>query len=113
MIVANHYVVRPHKRGGLFIINLDTPKCPLCHANLVVRDSKVRKVKDSDGNDIVYHLRRLKCEECNKLHVELPDLMFPHKHYSRHTIEKYINENADCAADNKTLYRWRKNQQHT
>ena len=108
MIVASKYTVFPHKKGGFYIVNNEKPTCPDCNGSMTVRGSVKRIVKDSDAIDYTFRLRRLRCLTCNKIHTEIPDLMLPHKHYSRKTIEQYLREKADCAADNKTLYRWRK-----
>ena len=74
-----------------------------------MRDSRKRKVKDAEGNTYVFHLRRLKCEKCGQVHTEIPDFIIQFKHYSKIAIEDYLNGKSDTiAADNKTLYRWRK-----
>lgn len=95
------------KKNYYTIQNLDIPVCPYCHSILTVRDSRKRSVKDACGNSYTFSLKRLKCPECNTLHIELPDFMLPHKHYSQGTIETVISGNyAICAADNRTMQRW-------
>ena len=91
------------------ICNLETPHCPTCNSAVKVRDSRKRKVRDSDGNTYIFHLRRLKCINCGEVHTEIPDFIQQFKHYSKTTIKDYLSGKLeDIAADNKTLYRWRK-----
>lgn len=91
------------------IYNSDVPVCPCCNAPVKVRDSRIRRVKDADGNLYIFRLRRLKCEKCGRLHIEIPDMMMKNKHYSKTAIDAYLyNKTDNIAADNKTLYRWRK-----
>jgi hypothetical protein len=74
-----------------------------------VRDSRKRKIKNSEGNSYIFYLRRFKCPNCGSIHLEAPDLINPNKHYSRVTIENTVNGNIDfCAADNRTIARWKK-----
>ena len=41
-----------------------------------------------------YHLwlRRLICPECQRLHLELPDVLVPRKHYASEVIENVVDE---------------------
>ena len=74
-----------------------------------VRDSRKRKAKNAEGKIYVFSLRRLKCPNCNSIHLELPDCIEPNKHYFKLTIENTLSNNIDyCAADNSTIRRWRK-----
>lgn len=108
MIITKNYSITS-KNGFYFVCNLDTPVCPNCKIALKVRDSKNRNVKSADGSIYVFKLRRLQCEKCGKIHTELPDFIQKYKRYSKITIEGYINgEIKEIAADEKTLYRWRK-----
>ena len=40
--------------------------------------------------------------------MEFPDIMVPHKHYSRSAIIDTINGEQNCAAEQSTIYRWNK-----
>lgn len=74
---------------------------------MAVRDSRKRVVKDSNGMPHIFKLRRFKCFSCDKIHLELPDFMQPHKHYSKKVIDSVVKGECDyCAADNSTIYRW-------
>jgi len=85
-----------------------TPYCPDCGQLLSGYDTRARKAIDCAGVAHWYSLRRLKCLDCNKLHLELPDFMMAHKHYNAQTIKDIIENNSEsCPADNSTIWRWR------
>ena len=71
-----------------------------------IRDSKRRKVIFADGTVDTFVLRRYKCTVCGRVHLELPDIMVPHKHYSRSAIIDTINGERNCSAEQSTIYRW-------
>lgn len=70
--------------------------------------TKPRKCKDRSGEKRVYDIRRLSCDNCGKIHHELPDFFVPYKRYDRESIEMVLsNPNThDVPADDSTLYRW-------
>lgn len=50
----------------------------------------------------------MRCENCGKLHTELPDCMQPHKHYETDAIQAEIDGSQENPnADESTLRRWR------
>lgn len=108
MIILTKY--RIYTKSNLcYIISQETPVCPRCMGTLKVRDSKRRKVILSADEEQTFLLRRLKCTSCGALHVELPDLLLPYKHYSRAIIESAASGSATaCPAENSTIYRWHK-----
>lgn len=76
---------------------------------MTVKDTRKRKVKDAEGNIYIFRLRRLQCVECHRIHIEAPDFIVKNKHYSKTVIDEYLSgKNTNIAADNKTLYLWRK-----
>lgn len=108
MIVLNNYHIF-NKNDTYYVISKENPVCPLCQGPLKVRDSKRRKVILSESEVRLFHLRRLKCTHCGVLHIELPDLFVPHKHYSRDVIEMaLVGSLTSCPAENSTIYRWNK-----
>lgn len=77
-----------------------------------VRDSKRRQIILAGGEVQIFQLRRLKCRFCGALHLELPDLFLPYKHYAREVINKAVDGILpDCPAENSTIYRWSKEKQ--
>lgn len=73
-----------------------------------VRDSKPRIVMDETGEKYIFRLRRFRCENCKKIHTEIPDCIIPHKQYSKKAINAVCN--GECSyyiADNATVWRWK------
>nr|DAZ15584.1 MAG TPA: restriction alleviation protein [Caudoviricetes sp.] len=66
--------------------------CPYCGSPLKYRDHRLRVHKTAGGGKEWYRIRRLKCtnDKCRKLHNELPDCMFPYKHYDAGLIEDVV-----------------------
>lgn len=66
-----------------FITSKEECTCPCCGGRLKYRDHRLRIHKLAGGGKEWYQIRRLKCtdDKCRKLHNELPDCMFPYKHY--------------------------------
>ena len=54
-------------------------------------------------------VRRLRCNNCKKIHHELPDILVPYKRYESSSIETVIDnvDNNDVAVDESTIYRWK------
>ena len=107
MIVLKDYTIK-EQNGIYYIITSSTPNCPDCGGELKTRDSKKRKLISSDGTVNTFALRRYKCRGCGRVQMEFPDIMVPHKHYSRSAIIDTINGEQNCAAEQSTIYRWNK-----
>ena len=107
MIVLKDYTIK-EQNGIYYIITSSTPNCPDCGGELKTRDSKKRKLISSDGTVDTFALRRYKCRGCGRVQMEFPDIMVPHKHYSRSAIIDTINGEQNCAAEQSTIYRWNK-----
>ena len=67
--------------------------CPCCGGRLKYRDHRLRIHKVAGGGKEWYRIRRLKCTDgkCGRLHNELPDCMFPYKHYDTGLIEDVVD----------------------
>ena len=127
MIVSNKYT-KIERNGMYYIIPSSAPECPHCGGAMTVRDSKRRKLILSDGTVQMFVLRRYKCKICGRIHLNLPDIMLPHKHYAREAIietvpflyaffrsDKHYAREAiietvrgerNCSAEQSTIYRW-------
>lgn len=70
--------------------------------------SRPRKYIQDMGNVKTLIIRRLRCEDCRRIHHEPPAFLLPYKRYQAFCIEKKIHstELFDVAADQSTLYRW-------
>ena len=88
--------------------------CPHCGELLEYHSWVCRLLKDITGIRSSYCIRVLKCVNTacpTKYHRELPDIITPHKRYGTESIEEAINtdnHSATVAADESTIYRWRK-----
>lgn len=108
MIMLYNYKIT-QRNEIYYIISTETCVCPKCKGPLVVRDSKRRQVITATGEIQTFLLRRLKCKNCNSLHLEFPDFIVPHKHYSRDVIDMALAGSlSSCPAENSTIYRWSK-----
>lgn len=98
------------KRDRYIVKSQISPICPDCGLLLSGYDKRLRHVKDGTGASRWYLLRRLRCTNCNKLHLEAPGFIQPQKHYDGGVIADTIARLSDsCPADNATIRRWRKN----
>ena len=75
---------------------------------MTVKDTRIRLLRNEKGTKDTYRLRRLRCNDCSKIHMELPDLMHPYKQYASSVIEAALDETRnDCPADDSTIHRWK------
>lgn len=78
MITVNNYIVEYDETLGAYKIqSAEAPVCPVCGQLLSGYDRRARHIIDSLGNVHWFSLRRLRCNNCKKLHLELPDFMRP------------------------------------
>jgi hypothetical protein len=71
---------------------------------------KARKVKDYLGEVKRFMLRRLRCQDCLRLHTEIPDTIQPFKHYDSEAIQIVLDGDKraeKCVADTSTMSRWK------
>jgi len=110
LIIATHYTEEYDEARGVYKIrNMETPLCPDCGQLLSGYDTRARHVVESSGRIRWFRLRRLKCHQCDALHLELPDFMEPKKHYEAQLIEEVRAGRSDsCPADDSTIRRWMK-----
>ncbi|MBG9654269.1 hypothetical protein ABE24_18305 [Cytobacillus firmus] len=81
---------------------------PCCGKSMSVIGTRNRKSKKSSGESCVYSIRRLECDQCEKIHHELPDFLVPYKRYESECIEAVLSNpnHHDIPADESTLFRW-------
>ena len=70
----------------------ETRACPCCGGKLRYRDRRRRIMRSYGGKTYHLWLRRLICPECQRLHLELPDVLVPRKHYASEVIENVVDE---------------------
>ena len=111
MIIVPNFKLKYNEEKGFYsIVSLTPCKCPLCGGVVYHRDHKARTSKKSSGEIWHFMLRRLLCEDCAKLHTEIPGIIQPYKHYDSETIQNVIDggeKAVDCIADESTIYRWK------
>ena len=109
MLVATRYTVTFDTGKSVYVVrNKDAPVCPKCGALMSGYDHRKRTVIGSDGERRIFLLRRLRCSECRRIHSEIPDSLFPYKHYETDVIEAVKNGDvSSCPADDSTIRRWR------
>lgn len=74
------------KDGDLYVVNRNKSICPLCGGELCKKGNVRRIVKTKNGKKYVVNLKRLFCNNCGKYHRELPDFLYPYKHYESEII---------------------------
>ena len=78
-----------------------------------VRDSKQRSVLDEAGEKYIFRLRRFWCNNCKKLHSEIPDCIIPYKQYGQKVINDVLNGRCDYyVVDASTVWRWKNQNTH-
>lgn len=97
-----------------FCESREHPICPQCKEPLVPRDRRKRIMKWYNGEKRYCMLRRLRCKRCNRLHIELPDVLSPHKHYAAEIIENVVDgastpddETTESYPCERTMQRWK------
>lgn len=68
----------------------ETVCCPICQGTLKPYDRRIRKAIDRQAQIKHYSLRRLRCQNCRRLHLELPDSLVPYKRYEATVIVQII-----------------------
>ncbi|NSK18779.1 DUF6431 domain-containing protein [Dorea formicigenerans] len=98
-----------YKKKDSFVVEPDEPIQCSCGGKVIKRGSKGRYIINNEGVRNRYILKRVYCPACNKLHMVVPDFIKPYKHYDKNVIDGVRNDTNECsAADNATLYRWKK-----
>jgi len=109
VIIPNYQIKFNPKTGRFHVKSNETAFCPTCGKKLEVIGSRERGIIKYDGKKLPLQIRRLKCEKCNKIHHELPDLIVPYKRYASSTIEKILlDKNSikdDCLCEISTITR--------
>ncbi len=71
---------------------------------MTVIGSRRRGYISAEGSNAKLVIRRLKCNHCEKIHHELPDILVPYKRHCSETIEEIIDEKAeDVCCEESTI----------
>jgi hypothetical protein len=109
IVISKFELVFDYEKKLYIVKSKQTPLCPDCGSLMSGYDTRRRKVIGSYGDSYGFLLRRLKCPSCKRLHLELPDIIEPGKHYSADVISRACSGDIEiCPADDSTIRRWRK-----
>ena len=82
--------------------------CPVCGERLKVSVTRERQLKTSDGCKTLI-IRRLRCDKCQRIHHELPDIIVPRKRYDTEVIEEVLSSQKTSApCEESTVRRWKR-----
>src|SRR5690554_7535328 len=81
---------------------------PCCGERLKVIGSRLRCYINNSSESVKLNIRRLGCDQCGRIHHELPDFLVPYKRYKASCIESVLSNPSthDVPADESTLFRW-------
>ena len=76
MIIVSHYTKEWDSNHHFFWWQgRETIHCPYCQGELKPYDRRKRVLLDHNGKRWVFSLRRLRCQKCKRMHIELPDMI--------------------------------------
>jgi hypothetical protein len=111
MIIINEYQIKIINKTLKKLIPLIITASPCCQSQLRFIGTRKRKYIDEYGNKKTIILRRLRCTNCQKIHLELPDFLVPYKRHCESTVEQCIDTpKQDCCAccEESTVYKIKK-----
>lgn len=81
---------------------------PCCGKSMSVIGTRDRKSRERSGETKIYNIRRLCCDQCGRIHHELPDFLVPYKRYEAECLESVLSNPSahDVPADESTIFRW-------
>ena len=92
MIIKPENSYRLNETGGFFIVvALNESHCPICQAMLVMRATRERVWWLGNEEMRILLIRRLYCEDCKRIHHEIPDCLVPYKRYGADVIENIVS----------------------
>lgn len=112
MIILSQYRIQKEENGIFKMVDMPSFFCDICGEKMKVKDSRLRRLLDADGDEHWLRHRRLCCRECKRIHSEFPDFVMPGKHYAAYVIlEQFFSifteqTSGTCSAENNTIRRW-------
>ena len=68
------------------MISVNESSCPICGGNLKYYDTVRRIVRTKARITKKAYIRRFVCQQCGRIHRELPNYIFPYKQYEAEVI---------------------------
>ena len=91
------------------IQGIESIPCPICGGRLYHYDSRERSVRIDEEKYYHFLLRRLRCKDCSKLHLELPDFLLPRQRCFKSVIKRAVSgEPVAIVKDPRTPDRWKR-----
>lgn len=115
VIVVSRYSIKYDSQRGVYVVRGvdDIPPCPGCGARLRLFGHRLRHVIDGAGIVRWYELRRLRCDACRSVHLELPAFIAAGKYYDARTIKRVAEGILDdCPAEDSTIRRWKQKKEN-
>ena len=88
--------IQARYRKFFYVRSSETPLCPCCGSVLHIIGSRYRILKENDGLKKKLIIRRTRCDSCEQIHHELPDIIVPYKRYGSGVIESVLSTPEDC-----------------
>lgn len=65
--------------------------CPVCGGDLKLYDHVMRIIRMKKGRKDYVYLRRMKCQNCGRIHRELPRHLLPYIQYDKTIVAGVLN----------------------
>lgn len=65
--------------------------CPVCGGPLKLYDHVMRVVRMKKGEKEYIYIRRMRCQQCGRIHRELPEYLLPYIQYDKVIVIGVIN----------------------
>lgn len=72
------------------MIRKNSRVCPACRYKLKYYDTVIRILKEGNNKRKKIYVHRFKCSRCGRIHRELPDNVYPYKHYDSNIIDGVV-----------------------
>ena len=91
------------------VITKEASCCPVCHEELGMIGTRERVRWKANYVQHKLLIRRLYCENCHKIHHEIPDCLVPYKRYEADVIEGAIEGKPanELGVSDNAVYRFR------
>lgn len=72
------------------MVKLNDNICPVCQGQLKYYDKVTRISKGKFGVSTQIKVRRFRCTKCGSIHREIPEVLYPYKHYENEVYRKFF-----------------------